>query len=776
MNSVIELLGRFDSMANEAMGGPLSLPKDKVLSSEKLERLCWQLRNVSRNSEQKALIGGFLLMVICERVIPKSKRIKRLFSASSKETSDSCIRGVNFVGRQHKRHVFIYFLKEEVLYRAINRLESLIDVISCFPNKEITGEQLEKVVRSSKKDKGKFIEALRFENFNLSKTEFCQLVCELVYIDNIKEYSGEHLDSVPKEPMLVQLIQTGRSTSDILNDIGVHASPVSDDKETFFVSEKDLEKLLRHAAYLVSMSVPDKYRFDNLTNSLLHGYGVEIPDPGDEAIIGVVDTAFDETNSYFSKWVTYVDELDIPLDVDPVKKAESLDHGTKVSSIIVDGPTLNPNLDDGCGRFRVRHFRLLNGSSEPSSIVTIIRKLTKIIEENRDIRVWNFSLGSNDQIDDNYMSVIGAELDWLQYKYDVIFVIAGSNKVDIGGDYKIGAPADSLNSLVVNSVNSKGEAASYSRIGPALSFHIKPDVCYYGGDDKDKMIVCGANGCLLSDQGTSFAAAWISRKVAFLIYYMNLSREVAKALIIDSAAGWGFSELDKNIKGFGLVPIRIQDVLKSDDDEIRFVISGICQAYDTYTYRLPIPIVDSKYPYYARATLCYFPEGERWQGVDYTKTELDLHFGRLQKRTKIDSRTKQIRSYIGIKSINNNTQGENSEGFHFEEEARLVYRKWDNVKRIAEKIKDRKCPRGILNDDNPQWGLSIRTKERLNASRQHNLRFGVVVTLKEMFGKNRINSFIKNCQALGWTVNTVDIESRLKFHLESNVEIEWESA
>ena len=76
MNSVIELLGRFDSMANEAMGGPLSLPKDKVLSCERLERLCWQLRNVSRNSEQKALIGGFLVMVICERVIPKSKRIK----------------------------------------------------------------------------------------------------------------------------------------------------------------------------------------------------------------------------------------------------------------------------------------------------------------------------------------------------------------------------------------------------------------------------------------------------------------------------------------------------------------------------------------------------------------------------------------------------------------------------------------------------------------------------------------------------------------------------
>lgn len=773
MNSIVELLGRFDSMANDAIGGPLNLPRDKVLSCEKLKSLYRQLKNILEYSEQGALINGFLVMAICERVIPKSKRIKRLFSASSKPTSDDCIRGVKFIGKKHKKHVFIYFLKSEVLLGAINKLERLICVISCFPNEQITKEQLEKVVRPSKDDEGKIIESVRLTNFNLSKTEFCQLVCELVFVDEFKEYSGEHLNLAPTEPMLVQLIQTGRPLTDILNDIDVHVNPVSYDRETFFFGVNDLENLLRNAAYLVSMSVPEKYRCDKLTDCLLAGAAPDIPDPKDEAIIGVIDTAFDEVNSYFSKWVTYVDELGVQLDTDPVKRADALDHGTKVSSIIVDGPALNPDLDDGCGRFRVRHFRLLNAPGEASSIVTIIRKLSTIIEDNRDIRVWNFSFGSNDQIDDNYMSVIGAELDRLQYKYDVIFVISGSNKIGVNGDYKIGAPADSLNSIVVNSVNSKGEAASYSRIGPALSFHTKPDICYYGGDNEKKIIVCGANG-LVGDQGTSFAAAWISRKLAFLICYMNLSREVAKALIIDSAAGWEFSETNKSIKGFGLVPIKIQDIINSSDDEIRFVVSGICQAYDTYTYRLPIPIVDSKYPYYARATLCYFPEGERWQGVDYTKTELDIHFGRLQKRIKKDSKTKQIRSCIGIKSINNNSQGEKLEGFQLEEESRLLYRKWDNVKRIAETIKDRRCPREILNEDNPQWGLSIRTKERLNTSRQHNLRFGVVVTLKEMFGKNRLNAFIKNCQALGWTVNTVDVDARLKFHIESNIEIEWD--
>ena len=151
-----------------------------------------------------------------------------------------------------------------------------------------------------------------------------------------------------------------------------------------------------------------------------------------------------------------------------------------------------------------------------------------------------------------------------------------------------------------------------------------------------------------------------------------------------------------------------------------------------------------------------------------------MHFGRLVKKSKKDSKTKKIRAYIGIKSINNNSQGEDLNGFNLEEDARALYRKWDNVKRVSELIKVRRCPREILNEDNPQWGLSIRTKERLSSVRKHNLRFGVVVTLREMFGKNRINTFVKNCQALGWTVNSIDIEARMRLHVESDVEINWD--
>ena len=92
---------------------------------------------------------------------------------------------------------------------------------------------------------------------------------------------------------------------------------------------------------------------------------VTIPDPTNEPVIGVIDTLF-STDVYFDKWVTYSRRVDENLDVDP----EDYEHGTEVDSIIVDGPTINPELDDGCGRFRVRHFGVaLHGSFSSFTIL-----------------------------------------------------------------------------------------------------------------------------------------------------------------------------------------------------------------------------------------------------------------------------------------------------------------------------------------------------------------------------------------------------------------------
>ena len=72
-------------------------------------------------------------------------------------------------------------------------------------------------------------------------------------------------------------------------------------------------------------------------------------------------------------------------------------------------------------------------------------------------------------MNDNFISAEDAVLDQIQYENDVIFVVAGTNKPN-EIIVKIGLPADSINSMVVNAVTKRGISTKYARKGFALSF------------------------------------------------------------------------------------------------------------------------------------------------------------------------------------------------------------------------------------------------------------------------------------------------------------------
>ena len=408
----------------------------------------------------------------------------------------------------------------------------------------------------------------------------------------------------------------------------------------------------------------------------------------------------------------------------------------------------------------MRHFGVATAKAFSSfSIIKIIRE---IISQNRDIHVWNLSLGSNDEVNQNFISAEGAILDQIQFENDVIFVIAGTNKASTEPAKKIGAPADSLNSVVVNSVGINNQPALYTREGIVLEFFAKPDVSYYGGTPEKWMKVCEPLG-EANVSGTSYAAPWISRKLSYLIDVMDLPREVAKAMLIDSAVGWENKTDWESIKlkGYGVVPQKIDDILKSKNDEIKFVISGVSEQYNTYNYRFPVPVADGKYPYIAKATMCYFPKTSRNQGVDYTNTELDLYFGRV-KNDKGD-----------IITINDNQQSMESEDHPMnEEEARKLFRKWDNVKHIGEVIRPKARAKKVY--ENKLWGMSIKTKDRLQPRDGEGIRFGVVVTLREMNGVNRIEDFIQQCSLRGWLVNRLNVEQRIDVYQTAEETVEFE--
>ena len=754
MNSILQLKGRFEQRSNRSRPGSPKLPKGKSVSASHLRELEKQLERILVYWTENKDIRGALVSVHYKHIVAKSNRLKILLSENGKSPTES-IRGAKFVwepdqkGNEVQKHVFTHFVSLQAIEKSIDVLKKTASIIEQYYKGSVPSEVIEELGE-------------KYHFNEVPKTSFLKTVVDGFYVER---FDIDRATEEITEEAIITIYQTGVDTKRLLSKFGID---IVDDRiidgTTLRLNPDEVKLLYNNASYLIAMGVTD---FSEISrDDVLDAYedmeedaGLLIPHPQNEPVIGVIDTQFNE-KVYFHEWVEYKNLLDpnIPL------SRKDYEHGTAVSYIIVDGPQGNPELADGCGRFRVRHFGVATNNGFSS--FTVLKMIRNIVASNRDIKVWNLSLGSKLEIKPNFISPEAAELDRIQSEYDVIFVVAGTN-IPAGvtkKNMRIGSPADSLNSMVVNAVDFAGNSASYTRIGPVLSFFHKPDVSYYGGDGTvytDKMVVCKDDMGAAYVAGTSFAAPWISRKLAYLIHIMGLSREVAKALLIDAAAGWNRRDDISHRIGYGVVPKHINEVLKTPDDEIRFIMTGASEEYETYTYNLPVPVVDHAHPFYARATLAYFPQCDRKQGVDYTSTEMDIHFGRVV--TKRGSTT--------IKAIDDNHQSEDQLITLYEEDARKMYRKWDNVKHISEEIKDKRIPRKAY--DTGLWGLKINTKERLR-KRKDPLQFGVVVTLKEMNGVNRIDDFVKLCLARGWLVSRLDIENQLDVYAKAEEEIEFE--
>ena len=744
MNNVLELKGkRFVQAAKNVSGGGPSMNSKETVTSEKINQLMSKLCQIREFwLHEKRPFSGVIVSIYYNKIVAKSNRVAGIFKGKD---SNYAIVGAKFNAEKTK-HIITYFLSVEDLENSIEQLKIANQVL-----KHTFGEGITKKIF----DDNEQFDKINFENCSLSKSMFKQIVADVSYIDTfeVEKKNRQYKESI------ITLYNIGMDTQKLFQEIGIDilANRILDNR-TVYLDDNQSRVLFEKAPYLVAMATenlldltPEDF-IDDYQEDMMH-----IPSPSIEPTIGVIDTLFD-TRVYFSEWVDYHDMVD---DIIP-KSPSDYRHGTAVSSIIVDGPKLNPWLDDGCGRFQVRHFGVAVGTQFSS--FSIIKKIKRIIADNQDIKVWNISLGSNQEINDNFISAEAAVLDQIQYENDVIFVVAGTNKPNPNVE-KIGSPADSLNSLVVNAVTKSGLSPKYARKGLALSFFAKPDVSYYGGSEEQYIQVCEPLGATYL-AGTSFAAPWIARKLSYLIDVLGLNREVAKAMIIDAARGWNETPTPEEVAlyGHGVVPIKIDDIVQTSDDEIKFIVTDVSEKWNTYNYHFPIPIKDNAYPYFARATMCYFPICDRAQGVDYTNTELNLHFGRIKDDGKLNE-------------INEDKQNQEDDSagvrrYILEGEARERFRKWDNVKYISEKIKSRKVPKKTYTNKN--WGMEIKTNNRLDPQDGMGLRFGVVVTIKEMFGVNRIDEFIRNCNLNGWLVNIIDVQNRVDIHEKVNEEIEFE--
>lgn len=756
MHNIIQLKGNFISQKYSSLIHPRELKC--VVTSSHLKELSAQLKGIKTFWTNHGEINGALVTVHYTRVVAKSNRIQRLLKDGS-ILPNSTICGAKF-GRNStsgliKNHIITHFISLKALDNTIGELE----MVASFIDNNFQGNFTEDCFQENcVKEIGS-----KGSQLKIKKTNFRNIIVDSSYVER---FSIESNKKELSNDSIISIYKTNVDTTELLQKFGIQifADRIIN-QTTLQLYKSEIRILQEKAPYLIAMGITDftKISADEISDEdILESCDQQIPSPQNEPIIGVIDTGFNQS-VYFSEWVDYHNMLKPGIEL----QNKDLIHGTEVDSIIVDGVKGNPRLNDHCGRFRVRHFCV--STSGGFSSFEVLRLIRQIVEANQDIKVWNLSLGSVNEVSEDFISPEAAELDRIQSEYDIIFVVAGTNKNegDVGIKH-IGAPADSLNSVVVNAVNFRNKPASYSRSGPVLSFFQKPDISFYGGDGSsfvDKMVVCKDNLGASYVCGTSFAAPWMARKLCYLINIMGFPREIAKAILIDSAAGWSSDQSISSVLGYGIVPIDIRDVLRTADDEIKFYITGETSDYETFNYNLPIPTYENKYPFYAKATMVYFPSCNRNQGVDYTGTEIDLHLGRLKSNAK---------GKIVVSDIKGNEQANEGNIHVSEKDARNMYHKWNNVKHVCEKIpakRYRKAKKMYLTTN--LWGIRLISTERSYASERNHTRFGLVISLKEMNGKNRYVDFIKGCQARGWIVNEISIDNAIDIQqkAEENIEL-----
>ena len=750
MNPLLQIKLIFTGEKNNQKPGARNLRAKAETSTEKIDELIYSLRAVLRfYKDNPRVTNDVMIDVWYNDIIAKSNRVRELLKPSRRSTNDTVV-GARFsdAPEGEENHIITHYVDEKTINKTIEELQ----VVKEFLLKRLGGKATPMNFAEPNSN-------IDYEGFSIGKGKIRDLIIDCSVVE---KFDVPRVTSIPDvDKLLITFYKSELSLSLLLEKLRVDDTQLpytAYGEDTISVTRDLFEIINDKIPYMISMISTDisLITLEDISQKSRDEH--DIPDPKNEPVIGVIDTFFDES-VYFSKWV---DNKDYISDLEKYQNDLNLrDHGTEVTSIIVDGPRMNPRLDDGCGRFRVRHFGVC---STRISTIRLVKKIKDIVNENPDIHVWNLSLGTDDEVSKNFVSFDAAALDEIQAKKNVIFVVAGTNdnREIQKGILKVGAPADSLNSLVVNSVRRDGQPAGYSRRGNILSFYNKPDVSYYGGDYDDRITAYTSYG---TDEvyGTSFATPWISRKMCYLIDVMGMPREVAKALIIDSAARWDYktmSQNNKSIMGYGVVPVDIRKIVETESDEIRFVVYGTSDSYRTANYAIPVPKDDdNKYPYIARATLCYFPKCSRTQGVDYTDRELSLKFGRI-----INDKGK-------INDINDNVQ-DDADSRMDERQSRKEFRKWDNTKFISRIVKNINKP--VKSYDDRLWGLSVTSKERLSTQMRSPLNFGVVVTLKEVNGINRIDDFVKACILRGWIVNRIDVQNQLDIYASSQEEIHFE--
>jgi serine protease AprX len=349
---------------------------------------------------------------------------------------------------------------------------------------------------------------------------------------------------------------------------------------------------------------------------------------------------------------------------------ENTYHGTFVAGLLIWGHVLNTNHPEiGRHPCRILDIHVLPNTDPTYGAVGTITEAEllhdleqALIKYSNEVKVWNLSLGSDEVCALDRFSDFAVQLDNLQERFGVTFVIAAGNyqdapllsypRNDVGSTAgRITSPADSVLGIAVGAIaqlnhptsgTKRGEPSPFSRNGPGPNHIIKPDLVHFGGnigtDFSHSLGITSLDNDLkiAEDIGTSFATPLVSRQLASIHHRITpmpsatLARAILTHNAVDIRSRERVKDGDDHYLGFG-TPLDIEHALECEPWKMTLVFEevmrpGFFLEWDNFPY--PESLTDgNRFRGEIWMTLAYMPARNASFGSEYCETHVDAHFG-----------------------------------------------------------------------------------------------------------------------------------------------------
>jgi serine protease AprX len=485
--------------------------------------------------------------------------------------------------------------------------------------------------------------------------------------------------------------------------------------------------------------------------------GLPTPDQveGDVPTVVVVDTGVSTRIAPLAGWIVGQQS-----DVSP--QYQNVTHGTFVAGLICWGTYLNPNLGGlnaaPCAIFDLQVLPNDDpGFGETLALMEqeFLQSLeTALRAHANQYKVWNLSLGSDEVCSLDQFSPLAEQLDELQERYQVSFVIsAGNYETPPLLDYprsgseleagRITSPADSVLGITVGSVShinyakdgpKEHQPSPFSRHGAGPNHVIKPDLVHYGGScsmslSHEAGVRSVSEAGSAEDIGTSFATPLVSRALAQIYHQITPtpSPVLARALLThharDPRNGGRVPDGEENCFGFGLPappPYCLECTPHSAtlvfEDHLR---SGYYLEWENFPYP-PSLFRNGRYFGDVSMTVAFAPSrGGKW-GTEYCETHIDAHFGVYYDR-KSKKSGKTTETFRGLVPPEHKNPGQLYEAYQIE---RL--RKWAPVRTYHGDL-------GESGERGKRWRLKVQllTRHGVSNDTRSPQPFSLIVTIAD---------------------------------------------